>query len=159
MVRLESAIDTNVADNGFLAQWDTGATCSAITERVVQKLCLQPVSRAMISTPSGKRDCNQYYVNVCLPNRVRVQNVLVTEGLMVSCDILIGMDIIGLGDFAVSNFNGETSFSFRMPSVGIIDFVNNSYNVPIKNQIKIGRNDLCPCKSGLKYKKCCGKNK
>jgi len=24
---------------------------------------------------------------------------------------------------------------------------------------KIGRNDPCPCKSGLKYKKCCGKNK
>lgn len=24
-------------------------------------------------------------------------------------------------------------------------------------RIKVGRNDLCPCKSGLKYKKCCGK--
>lgn len=24
---------------------------------------------------------------------------------------------------------------------------------------KIGRNDPCPCGSGLKYKKCCGKNK
>ena len=23
---------------------------------------------------------------------------------------------------------------------------------------KIGRNDPCPCKSGLKYKHCCGKN-
>ena len=23
---------------------------------------------------------------------------------------------------------------------------------------KIGRNDPCPCGSGLKYKKCCGKN-
>ena len=22
---------------------------------------------------------------------------------------------------------------------------------------KVGRNDLCPCKSGLKYKRCCGK--
>ena len=22
---------------------------------------------------------------------------------------------------------------------------------------KVGRNDLCPCGSGLKYKKCCGK--
>lgn len=26
--------------------------------------------------------------------------------------------------------------------------------VPIKNQPKIGRNDPCPCGSGLKYKKC-----
>ena len=28
---------------------------------------------------------------------------------------------------------------------------------PVKNDDKIGRNDLCPCGSGLKYKKCCGK--
>jgi len=25
------------------------------------------------------------------------------------------------------------------------------------NEIKIGRNDACPCGSGKKYKKCCGK--
>ncbi len=28
---------------------------------------------------------------------------------------------------------------------------------PIKNVMKVGRNDPCPCGSGLKYKKCCGK--
>lgn len=27
----------------------------------------------------------------------------------------------------------------------------------IKNENKIGRNDACPCGSGKKYKKCCGK--
>ncbi|MDO4561342.1 MAG: preprotein translocase subunit SecA [bacterium] len=30
---------------------------------------------------------------------------------------------------------------------------------PIVNEIKIGRNDPCPCGSGKKYKQCCGKNK
>lgn len=29
---------------------------------------------------------------------------------------------------------------------------------PVKKAKKIGRNDLCPCGSGLKYKNCCGKN-
>ncbi len=29
----------------------------------------------------------------------------------------------------------------------------------IRTEAKIGRNDLCPCGSGLKYKKCCGANK
>ncbi len=29
---------------------------------------------------------------------------------------------------------------------------------PIKKEKKIGRNDLCPCGSGKKYKNCCGKN-
>ena len=28
-----------------------------------------------------------------------------------------------------------------------------------RTEAKIGRNDLCPCGSGLKYKKCCGKDK
>ena len=30
--------------------------------------------------------------------------------------------------------------------------------LPIKNDPKIGRNNSCPCGSGKKYKKCCGKN-
>ena len=31
-------------------------------------------------------------------------------------------------------------------------------NTPVKRGEKIGRNDPCPCGSGQKYKKCCGKN-
>ena len=27
----------------------------------------------------------------------------------------------------------------------------------VRNAEKVGRNDLCPCGSGKKYKKCCGK--
>ena len=29
---------------------------------------------------------------------------------------------------------------------------------PVRKSAKVGRNDPCPCGSGLKYKKCCGKN-
>ena len=32
-----------------------------------------------------------------------------------------------------------------------------SANTPIRKGDKVGRNDPCPCGSGLKYKKCCGK--
>lgn len=28
----------------------------------------------------------------------------------------------------------------------------------VRNEQKVGRNDQCPCGSGKKYKKCCGKN-
>ena len=31
--------------------------------------------------------------------------------------MLIGMDVICMGDFAVSNYNGRTAFTFRMPSM------------------------------------------
>jgi len=34
-----------------------------------------------------------------------------------------------------------------------------SAKAPVKRKsAKIGRNDPCPCGSGLKYKQCCGKN-
>jgi preprotein translocase subunit SecA len=29
--------------------------------------------------------------------------------------------------------------------------------MPLRNGPKVGRNDKCPCKSGKKYKQCCGK--
>jgi len=33
-----------------------------------------------------------------------------------------------------------------------------NFTTPIKKEIQIGRNDNCPCGSGLKYKKCCMNN-
>ena len=36
--------------------------------------------------------------------------------------------------------------------------VSSAKKEPIINSEKIGRNDLCPCGSGKKYKKCCGKD-
>ena len=44
------------------------------------------------------------------------------QGKLQGIDVLIGMDIINRGDFAVSNRNGATSFSFRIPSVEDFDF-------------------------------------
>lgn len=38
------------------------------------------------------------------------------------CDLFIGMDIISLGDFALSHKEGKTLFSFRIPSLAPIDF-------------------------------------
>jgi len=40
-----------------------------------------------------------------------------------NADILIGMNVINLGDFAITNPGGNTQFSFRVPAHGDIDFV------------------------------------
>ena len=48
-------------------------------------------------------------------------------------DIIIGMDIISKGDFAVSNLNGKTSFSFRIPSFGTANFLNEYDNLDQEN--------------------------
>jgi hypothetical protein len=37
-------------------------------------------------------------------------------------NVIIGMDIITLGDFAISNKDEKTVLSFRIPSVDTIDF-------------------------------------
>jgi hypothetical protein len=46
-----------------------------------------------------------------------------TLGNLMGCDVLIGMDIITMGDFVVSNKGGVTVMSFRVPSSGNWDFV------------------------------------
>lgn len=77
----------------------------------------------MVGTVNGNRPSNTYLVNVVLPNNVQFRHVKVTEGTVTGADILIGMDIIGAGDFAVTNHDGKTVFSYRHPSTHCIDFV------------------------------------
>jgi len=108
------------------AIWDTGAELSLISPEIVTNLRLIPSGKATISTPTDKKvPTNVYVVNIHLPNNAIVNKVKVIGGTLSDCDILIGMDIITLGDFAVTNFNGQTTFTFRIPSLEEIDFSKN----------------------------------
>lgn len=140
------------------AIWDTGATNTAISKKVVEECDLKPTGMTWVQYGDGKNKTNTYLVNLWLPMKVVIYNLRVTEGTTgEGTDVLIGMDIINRGDFAVTNKNGKTVFTYRFPSVERIDFVKNPYKEkPIKIN-KVGRNDPCPCGSGKKYKKCCGK--
>jgi predicted aspartyl protease len=155
-VEIESAINPN-GKLTIRALWDTGASSSLIRPDVAAKLQLQPVSKVSMSTPSGQNiPSNVYLVSLYLPNYVCVPKIPVLEGIPNNCDMLIGMDVIGLGDFAVTNYNGKTAFSFRVPSMMEIDFCRHSYLMPHVNETKkVGRNEPCPCGSGKKYKNCC----
>lgn len=121
-----------VEPRNYLAIWDTGATHSAITKKVVDDLGLKPTGVRETRHADGKSLNNTYLVNILLPNKVIVGNVRVTEVKLIPDDntsddkqpqLLIGMDIIGLGDFAVTNADGKTTFSFRVPSVKEINFI------------------------------------
>lgn len=106
------------------AIWDTGATKTCITKRIADDLKLIPVGRTTISTANGLTVADTYFVNVGLPNGIIVPNVLVScADLGSDIDVLIGMDIITLGDFSITNLNGHTVFSFRIPSVSEVDFI------------------------------------
>lgn len=118
------AVKTDNTSIGALALWDTGATRSCVSHDIVNKLSLVPIGKASIRTPSGASIVDTYMVDVVLPNDVLVKDIIIcdsdigTQGL----GILIGMDIIKMGDFAVSNFDGKTTFSFRLPSKFVTDY-------------------------------------
>jgi hypothetical protein len=108
----------------FQGIWDTGATNTAISSTVVQKLNLTPITFAPVGTGGGQVNAPVYLLNIVLPNNVIMPSIQVTElpGLK-NCDVLIGMDIICRGDFAVTHANGEACCSFRIPTHTQIDFV------------------------------------
>ncbi|HYF83470.1 MAG TPA: SEC-C metal-binding domain-containing protein [Clostridia bacterium] len=144
---------TNI--NQYNAIWDTGASGTVITNRIVQQLNLLPTGMARVCTANGDCNVNTYVIDLWLPNKICIQRLRVTEGTISSADLLIGMDVMNMGDFSVSNFGGKTIFSFRVPSCATTDYVALGQAQQPKHANKIGMNDPCPCGSGKKYKKCC----
>lgn len=106
------------------AQWDTGATGTCISKEIVSQLELQPTGMINVQTPSGIGTMNKYMVNLILNNEIKIMNLVVMDSEIGNqgIDVLIGMDIISIGDFAVSNFDGKTQFSFRIPSQEHVEY-------------------------------------
>lgn len=107
------------------ALWDTGSTYTCIPEKLIEKFGIDSNSDLdFVSTSSGKIKSKTYDIIVILDDKLEVpvdalkHNHIHEEGV----DLLIGMDIIFRGDFAISTYNNETCFSFRYPSKGLIDF-------------------------------------
>lgn len=144
----------------FIALWDTGASGSVITKNVVDKLGLIPTGFGKVYHANGESIVNTYLINILLPNQVGVHSLRVTEGILNGSDVLIGMDIIARGDFAISNSNGITKFTFQIPATHEHDYVKElqvKLHTPIIKQKEPGRNDPCHCGSKKKYKNCHGK--
>ena len=106
------------------ALWDTGATNTVISRKVVSDLALISTGIMRVKTPSGSNDYNTYLVNIGLPNHVTITDVCVCDSEIgdQGVGVLIGMDIITKGDFSVSNYNGITRFTFRIPSIKVTDY-------------------------------------
>ncbi|MCM1089805.1 MAG: hypothetical protein NC413_03110 [Muribaculum sp.] len=85
---------------------------------------IENTTKNTIQIPSGIATMNKYMVNLILNNEVRIMNVMVMDSEIGNqgIDVLIGMDIISNGDFAVSNFEGRTQFSFRLPSQEHVEY-------------------------------------
>ena len=122
-ITVDSTLKSNISNLSFNAIWDTGATQSAIDSKIVEDLGLTPIDVINVSTAGSIERCFVYKINIILPNQVTVLNIRVTGVNIRFIDALIGMDIINLGDFAITNNKGKTCFTFRIPSSHAIDFV------------------------------------
>jgi hypothetical protein len=128
--------------------WDTGATSCAIKSSAAACINAQPIGRVIVGGVHGQQECNQYMINLYLPNRICLQFVPATElSNDAGFDLLIGMDVITMGDFSTSTLDEKTSFTFRIPSCQKQDFV--AYRP--KDTV------VCACGSGMMYKNCCKK--
>ncbi len=110
----------------FNAIWDTGATNSAITQRVVDECSLQPVGKARVhhaGNDAQPDETDVYLVNIVLPGNLVIEGVHVSRGGFTGADVLIGMDIINQGDFAITHKDGKTKYTFQIPAEADIDFV------------------------------------
>lgn len=173
VLKIDISINSTIVDSNnkkFKCKgiWDTGATSSAISSEVAKRCGLVPISKAIVHTAGGVVSQNVYLVDIELPNDVVMKSVRVTEIPQINgADALIGMDIMSMGDMALTHHNKKTIFTFRFPSVEDIDFVEmiKIENEKIKKELERQQEQLlikngnkkCPCGSGRKYRYCCGK--
>lgn len=103
--------------------WDTGATSTLISTRVIKTLGLKSIGMSGVSGYNDEIDIkNTFLIHLGLPTGDVVTNVIAMEFDSEDYDVVIGMDVICNGDLAISNKDGKTTISYRIPPKEEIDF-------------------------------------
>jgi hypothetical protein len=98
------------------AIWDTGASQTVITHRLISQLNLIPIETKLVHGVNSKQLVDVVAISIKLPNGFLIPDIRVFVCDIPSpIDLLIGMDIIQLGDLHISNTGGHTLFSFVIP--------------------------------------------
>ena len=97
---------------------NTETTNSWIEEINTLKIALKPYGKGTVMGIGGEENVDTYSIHVLLPCGFLACDV---EAYCsdIAEDILIGMDIINLTDFIITNTDGNTNFTLRAPSEGI----------------------------------------
>ncbi len=108
------------------ALWDTGANASMITRHVVEALGLEVLSYTDVTGIHGTERRPVYSITLVLADSVIFERtkVIGANSLPDEHEAILGMDVITLLDFAITNFGGNTTHSIRYPSLREIDFEN-----------------------------------
>jgi hypothetical protein len=100
------------------AVWDTGAVSTCVNSLLCKQCSIRPYDFSTFWGVSGPTKVGIAKLAIKLPNGLVIRNKRVAIcDLHPNTDLLIGMDIIALGDFCISNSDGKTLFSFIVPSL------------------------------------------
>ena len=105
------------------ALWDTGATNSGIDTKLAKELNLIPTGRCPVYDAHGLSIVDNHLVNIQFNNGMEIEKINATTVNFVDSEVkmLIGMDVIGLGDFFIGkkfiNEKPFTYYSFSVPSI------------------------------------------
>lgn len=108
---------------------DTGATHTCLSAELVAEMGFQPISFTEVDTAGGRiKDVPVYVVELIslCSGRMLFPKHKVTQTHLKEqqgVELLIGMDILLQGDFALTNKGGKTMASFRIPSVHEYNFI------------------------------------
>ena len=104
------------------AIWDTGSQRTVLSAKVAKQLGLISLGQVMMQHANGTTPAETYLVNLILPNGMEIPHLYVMEGYIGDTDVLLGMDVITLGDLCITEPNGETRLSFQTPSTHKTDY-------------------------------------
>lgn len=142
--------------------WDTGCSKTTFNEEDLKSIDASYTGPAQSQTASELIPVSVYMANLKLSPDLVTSLQVIGNPKFQKGYALIGMDLIAAGDFSITNHGNETVMSFRFPSLHHIDYGKKPDYVsslhpkpePSRSEIKVGRNDPCPCGSGKKYKNC-----
>lgn len=145
------------------ALWDTGAMTTCISTALAAGLGLEPTDEvSVVGANNEPFKAPVYSVKIKMGSFVIPMHQVIGLPMAGSShSVIIGMDIISLGDLAITNYSGRTVITFRTPSLETINYVdelalqkkcNNMHRLNLSS----GRPDKCACGSGKDYKNCHG---
>jgi hypothetical protein len=99
------------------AMWDTGSMVTCVSKRLVRYLGLTSFESTTLTSLHGDSVTNVCFMDIVLPDGIVIENVSAMEiETQRDFDIIIGMNIIRLGDFSLCNDQGNTVMTFSLPS-------------------------------------------
>ena len=98
------------------AIWDTGATSTVVSLDVAARIDLVSVDKLSVYGVNSYTEVDVSIVSIILPNGIILRNKRITIcKLPPMVDMLIGMDIILMGDLFICNADNRTLFSYALP--------------------------------------------